>query len=93
MGTSAAYFGFPPGAAERYELYNLRADLGEADDRASAEPARVAELDRLIDGFLAETGALYPRPNPAYQPTDATPAPDARARPRGRASCTDLLRC
>ncbi|MEQ1852696.1 MAG: N-acetylgalactosamine 6-sulfate sulfatase, partial [Chthoniobacteraceae bacterium] len=36
---------------------------------AAAEPARVKELDPLIEGFLADTGATYPRPNPAFKPT------------------------
>lgn len=55
----------------RYELYNLRADLGEANNLAAAEPTRVKELDALIDSFLADTGATYPQPNPAYKPTAA----------------------
>jgi hypothetical protein len=29
------------------------------------ETSRVADLDRLIERFLADTGATYPRPNPA----------------------------
>jgi hypothetical protein len=32
----------------------------------------VKELDALINGFLADTGATFPRPNPA---AEATPAP------------------
>jgi hypothetical protein len=57
----------------RFELYNLRDDLSEAKNLASAQPARVKEFDTLIDGFLADTGATYPRPNPAYQPGAAKP--------------------
>lgn len=49
------------------ELYNLREDLGEARNLAASEPARVRELDGLIDGFLRDTGALAPVPNPAYR--------------------------
>ncbi|MFA6544310.1 MAG: sulfatase [Limisphaerales bacterium] len=52
----------------RFELYNLRDDLGETKNLAAAQPARVKKLDALIDGFLADTGATYPRPNPAYKP-------------------------
>jgi arylsulfatase A-like enzyme len=51
----------------RFELYNLRDDLSEAKNLAAAEPARVKELDALITGFLADTGATYPRPNPAFK--------------------------
>jgi arylsulfatase A-like enzyme len=58
----------------RFELYNLREDIGESKNVAAREPARVKELDALIDGFLADTGATYPRPNPAYQPGVARPA-------------------
>lgn len=57
--------------AARHELYNLAQDLGESTNLASAEPARVAELDAMIDTFLKETGATYPRPNPAFKPTAA----------------------
>jgi hypothetical protein len=31
----------------------------------------VKELNSLIDGFLRDTGATYPRPNPAYRPAAA----------------------
>lgn len=58
----------------RFELYNLRDDLSETKNLAAAEPARVKELDALISGFLADTGATYPRPNPAFKPTAARPA-------------------
>ncbi|MBM3856235.1 MAG: sulfatase, partial [Verrucomicrobia bacterium] len=44
------------------ELYNLRLDLGEADNLAAAQPGRVKELDAMIDGFLRDTGALVPLP-------------------------------
>jgi len=76
------WFGASPGDEARYELYNLRDDLDETKNLAAAEPARVKELDALIDNFLAETGATYPRPNPAYKPTAARPAnPNAAADP------------
>jgi hypothetical protein len=48
------------------ELYHLREDLGEANNLAAARPARVQELDALIDGFLRDTGALAPIPNPNF---------------------------
>ncbi|HVX64129.1 MAG TPA: sulfatase/phosphatase domain-containing protein, partial [Pirellulales bacterium] len=63
------WFGVPAGVAGRFELFNLRNDLGESTNLASAQPDRVNELDTLIDGFLADTGAAYPRPNPAYKPS------------------------
>lgn len=58
-----------------HELYNLREDIGEAHDLATTMPDKVKELDALIDGFLHDTGATYPRPNPASKPITAkTPA-------------------
>ena len=67
------WFGAPAGDDARHELYNLRDDLSETTNLAAAQPARVKELDALIDGFLADTGATFPRPNPAYQPALARP--------------------
>jgi len=61
------WFSPQPGDERRYELYNLHDDLGETKNLAAEQPERVKELDALIDGFLADTGALYPRPNPAYK--------------------------
>lgn len=69
------WFGVPWGDETRYELYNLREDLSEANNRATAEPGLVAEFDGLIDGFLTETGATYPRPNPAFDPTSVRVKP------------------
>jgi arylsulfatase A-like enzyme len=51
------------------ELYDLHADLGETKNLADAQPDKAKQLDGLIDTFLATTGALYPRPNPGYKPT------------------------
>ena len=53
---------------ELHELYDLREDLGETTNLARREPDRVRELDALIDEFLRDTGALVPKPNPAYEP-------------------------
>jgi len=64
------WFGNP----STHELYNLKNDLSEADDLAATQPDKVKELSSLIDAFLIDTGATYPRPNPAYKPV-ATKAP------------------
>jgi hypothetical protein len=61
------WFGNP----NTHELYNLREDISETNDLASKMPEKVKELSALIDGFLADTGATYPRPNPAYNPSAA----------------------
>lgn len=56
------------------ELYDLRADLGEAKNLADSQPEKVKQLDAQIDGFLASTGALYPRSNPTFNAKPATAA-------------------
>jgi len=55
----------------QYELYNLEEDLSETNNLADRMPEKVRELDRLIDGFLKETDALVPVPNPKYDPQAA----------------------
>ncbi|MCL5271641.1 MAG: sulfatase-like hydrolase/transferase [bacterium] len=62
---------------DRYELYNLKDDIGETKNLADAMPDRVKELDALIARFLRETKAVIPIPNPAYDP-----AAEARAAAR-----------
>jgi arylsulfatase A-like enzyme len=55
----------------RTELYDLQADPAERHDRAGENPEVVAELMRTLDGFLKESGARMPVPNPDYDPDDA----------------------
>ena len=57
---------FGPGVPR--ELYDLKQDPGETTNLAEQQPDKVKELDVLIDGFLRDTNAPVPRPNPAYQP-------------------------
>lgn len=49
------------------ELYNLKDDIGETTNLAKEMPEKVAELEKLITGFIEDTGALEPRANPAYK--------------------------
>lgn len=63
------WFGNP----DTYELFDLGEDIGEANDLAAKMPTKVKELDAMIDRFLKDTGALFPKPNPAYKPTAAKP--------------------
>jgi arylsulfatase A-like enzyme len=46
------------------ELYNLKEDIGETNNLVSKMPDKARELDALIDQFVKDTGALYPKPNP-----------------------------
>lgn len=66
-----------------HELYHLKDDLGETRNLAAQMPEKVNALNALIDAFVQNTGALYPQPNPAYnpravklQPAEATLASD-----------------
>ena len=67
------FHGDGPRRADRFELYNLAADIGEAKDMAAARPALVKELNTEMTAYLTRTEALLPLPNPAYNP-DAKPA-------------------
>ncbi len=58
-----------PNQANRFELYNLKDDVGETTNLAEAMPEKVAELDDFISRHLHDTAALAPKPNPAYDPT------------------------
>ncbi len=64
------------------ELYDLKENIGESMNLIEAMPEKVRELDALIDGYLKDTSALVPRPNPAYQPRAANPGAAAN-RPFG----------
>ncbi len=54
--------------SDRLELYNLKDDLSETNNLAAQMPAKVKELNLLIDGFLKDTEAVVPLKNPAYDP-------------------------
>jgi arylsulfatase A-like enzyme len=71
------------GGRHAYQLYNLKDDLGETRDLAAVQPDRVKALDALIERFLAETKAVTPKPNPAYDPK-AKPAPELPKRKPGK---------
>ncbi len=71
---------FAPGVPR--ELYDLEKDINETTNMAERMPDKARELDARIDAFLKETGALFPRPNPAYQPRPDGAAA-AAARPLG----------
>jgi arylsulfatase A-like enzyme len=50
----------------RVELYDLKEDIGETKDLASARPAKAAELRRRLEAWLRDTGAQLPAPNPKH---------------------------
>jgi hypothetical protein len=55
---------------DKVELFNLHDDLGETKNLAQAMPGKVRELNRLLDGFLKDSRAVVPKPNPAYAHPD-----------------------
>jgi arylsulfatase A-like enzyme len=50
------------------ELYNLKADIGEKHDLAAKQPAKAAELRRLLADWRKAVNAQMPTPNPDYKP-------------------------
>jgi hypothetical protein len=50
----------------RYELYNLKEDVGERCNLAAEHPERVRKMDAMIESFLKDTKAVVPVSNPEY---------------------------
>lgn len=59
--------------AHGYLLYNLKDDIGETNNLAAANPAKVAELDALIEAHLKDANTVVPVPNPAFDPSKYRP--------------------
>ncbi len=49
-----------------YLLYNLKLDIGEKKNLANKNRKKVKEMDTLIENYLAETKAVIPIQNPAF---------------------------
>ena len=49
-------------------LYDLSADLGEANDLAKTMPDRANDLHGRLNAYLSDVGAKIPTPNPNYDP-------------------------
>ena len=49
------------------ELYNLKDDIGEKNDLASAMPQKVVELRNSLHGWRSSVKAQMPKPNPKYR--------------------------
>lgn len=48
------------------ELYNLKSDLSEKENRVKTDPDKVVELDKMLSQELKRIGAKLPRPNPDH---------------------------
>ena len=58
----------------RLELYNLRDDIGETKNLASAEPKKTKELHRKLQAWRTEIKAPMPTPQtPSLDPTKKAP--------------------
>jgi len=71
--------------AHRHLLFNLREDLGEKNNLAAQKPELVVELDALLEGFLTDTKAVVPVPNPAFDPAKYRPELEGKQQPKGKA--------
>lgn len=54
-----------------HRLFDLQNDMGERKDLSAEYPDKVTELSTKLDRFLKDTGAVFPRPNPNYNPASA----------------------
>ena len=72
--------------AHRHLLFNLRDDLGERTNLAAKEPARVKQLDALIEKFLTDTKAVVPIPNPKFDPTKYQPELEGKGEPKTKSA-------
>ncbi len=52
---------------DKIELYNLADDISEKTDLSEKEPKRTAEMKKLLDAWLREVKAKFPKPNPNYK--------------------------
>lgn len=59
-----------PDGSDRHELYHLTDDPGEREDVAADYPDRVRQLSLRLDGYLRDTEAVIPQPNPDYRRSD-----------------------
>ena len=71
--------------AHRHLLFNLREDQGERNNLAEQKPELVAELDAMIETFLANTKAVVPVPNPAFDPSKYHPELEGKSKPKAKA--------
>ncbi|QDU64237.1 Arylsulfatase [Planctomycetes bacterium Pan216] len=54
------------------ELYNLKSDIGESNDLASAKPQKTTELAAQLDQWRKKVGAKLPTANPNHDPERAS---------------------
>ena len=55
-----------PNREHRYELYNLKKDIGETKNLAEKFPDKVLAMTRLLDAYAEEADILLPQKNENY---------------------------
>jgi arylsulfatase A-like enzyme len=70
---------------DHVELYDLRADLGEQQDLAEAQPDKANQLRERLQAWRNQVGAQMPLPNPDYDAgkPEHTPTPVKRKKKQG----------
>lgn len=63
-----------PDQSDRYELYDLKGDIGETKNLADQMPEKVKELNALIAEHLKDINPTLPKANPAYRAAAVRPA-------------------
>lgn len=62
----------------RYELYNLKEDIGETNDLSSKNSEKLNELKKMMEGWRKKVGAQMMTANPAYDPSKAGKGPNQK---------------
>ncbi len=78
--------------SDRYELYDLKNDIGETRNLADNMSEKVNELDRLIEQHLKDIAPVLPKRNPAYSPAASHPAEQTPIAPPREKQRRDRLR-
>ena len=67
-------FRYGENGKHEYRLYNLREDIGEKKNLATALPEKLKELDKLIEDYIAEADVVVPLPNSNFDPSKFDPS-------------------
>lgn len=78
--------------AHRYQLFNLKEDIGEKNNLAEKTPDQVERLDALIESFLEETKAVRPIANPNFDPAKYDPSEEGVGKIRTPAGATPKVK-
>jgi len=59
------------GPGNRFELYNLKEDIGEQNNLTKEMPDKTRELKKMLENWRNKVNAQMPTPNPNYNPRKA----------------------